>query len=116
LKILLESDQVDAVMVIAPPPPMYPVEDMVSACLPAIKSKNHKPVVFSLLGSEQVEAGVALLRENKVPEYNFPEKAASALGALWKRVQIVEANGKRKTIDFEIDSAAVDLLLNQLGV
>jgi len=115
LKILLDSPEVDTVMLIAPPPPMYPVEDMVSACLPVLKIKNKKPVVFSLMGSEQVAEGVAMLRANKVPEYNFPEKAASAIGALWKRTQVVQAHGNHQKIIIKIDQTPVEAILTNLS-
>ena len=83
-------------MVIAPPPPMYSAEELVKSCLPIIKKHQEKVVLFSLMGSEQVAAGVTLLRENKIPEFNFPEKAASAMGAIWKRAQIVSSVDKQQ--------------------
>jgi acetyltransferase len=114
LKILLEAPEVDMVMVIAPPPPMYSAEDIVTACLPIIDAVEDKPVVFSLMGSKQVSDGIDLLRRKKIPEYNFPEKAAASMGALWKRAKIVRSFGDGKNIKPEIDKSPVGKLLESL--
>jgi acetyltransferase len=91
LGILLEDDAVDMVLVISPPPPMFSARLIVEACIPVVRRFPRKPVVFSLMGSDQVSEAMARLRLEKVPEYNFPEKAASALGALWRRACVLES-------------------------
>lgn len=88
LKILLAAPEVDMVMVISPPPPMFSARNLVNACIPVVKSFTDKPVIFSLMGSIQVGEATEILRHEKIPVYNFPEKAASAMGALWKRAEV----------------------------
>lgn len=81
LQVLLEDPNVDAVLVISPPPPPTTTGTIVKYMIPLIQSHN-KPVVFALMGSAQISEGVSLLRAAQIPDYRFPETAASALGAL----------------------------------
>jgi len=81
LRLLLEDDGVDSVIVISPPPPPSTTGAVVKAMLPVIQSHN-KPVLLVLMGSEQIGEAVSLARAAEIPDYRFPEAAASALGAL----------------------------------
>lgn len=81
LQILLNDTGVDSVIVISPPPPPSTTGAVVKAMLPVIQS-NSKPVLFALMGENQIGEGVSLLRAAQIPDYRFPEWAASALGAL----------------------------------
>jgi acetyltransferase len=72
---------------------------------------NEKPVVFSLIGSEQVEDAVQLLRAKKIPEYGFPERAASALGALWRRESITRFLEEKPLTYRDADGGAVGAIL-----
>jgi acetyltransferase len=51
--------------------------------IPTIK-ESKKPVVVSLMGNNLVQKGNALLRDANIPDYEFPETAASALAVLEK--------------------------------
>ncbi|MCL4528540.1 MAG: acetate--CoA ligase family protein, partial [Chloroflexi bacterium] len=84
LKLLLDDSNVDAVMVILPPPPMFKTEDVADAIIPIIQS-SEKPVVVALLGSELTANAFEQFNEAKVVTYPFPERAASALGILARR-------------------------------
>ncbi len=91
LQTLLDDPGVDAVMVISPPPPPTTTGAIVKTMIPLIQTCN-KPVVFALMGNAQIAEGVSLLRAAQIPDYRFPETAASALGALvryatWRRSQ-----------------------------
>jgi acetyltransferase len=86
LKILLEDPAVDGVMVILPPPPMYTAEDVASKLI-EVSRKFDKPVVVALLGSTLIEKAGALLQGAGIPAYPFPERAASAFGALAVRAR-----------------------------
>jgi acetate---CoA ligase (ADP-forming) len=88
LKILLCDDHVDGALVILPPPPMFKAED-VARKLVAIIEQFDKPVVVSLMGSTSIEEARSTFEDARVPCYPFPERAASALGALRKRTEIL---------------------------
>ncbi len=83
LSLLLADPGVDAVLVIAPPSPVCPTETIADALIPLIKSAS-KPVVISLMGSYLIAEAARHFAEAGIPTYSFPERAASALGALRK--------------------------------
>jgi acetyltransferase len=85
LKVLLQDENVNGVMVIVPPPPMFKMEDIADAIIPIVRASG-KPIVISLMGSTLVEKAEQRFRNADVLQtYPFPERAASALGALMKR-------------------------------
>jgi acetyltransferase len=89
LKILLEDENVDGVLVILPPPPMYKTEEVAEKVIGVIGNFD-KPVVIALMGSTLVEEANIVFQRAHVPTYPFPERAASALGALAKRAKFLE--------------------------
>ncbi len=91
LRILLADPLVDAAMVICPPPPMYTAGAVAKAIIPVTAAAN-KPVVVALMGERLIQEAVEHLRAGRVPEYRFPERAASALGALYRRAQFQGRN------------------------
>ncbi len=86
LQILLADPGVDAVMVILPPPPMFTAGAVARAIIPVIFYAD-KPVVVALMGERLIQEAVEHLRAAHVPEYRFPERAASALAALAERAE-----------------------------
>ncbi len=93
LKLLLADDHVHGVIVLSPPPPLYTPESIAEAVIPVAKGAT-KPVVVGLLGAHLVNKGAALLAEARVPEYRFPEQAASALAALVRRAEWLKKAGE----------------------
>ncbi|HSM69979.1 MAG TPA: acetate--CoA ligase family protein, partial [Anaerolineales bacterium] len=89
LKVLLEDSNVDAAMVILPPPPMFKAEVVAEKLIDAI-DKFDKPVVIALLGSTLIGEANQKFRDAGVPTYSFPERAASALGVLFKRAKFLD--------------------------
>lgn len=96
LKTLLEDSNVDAVMVILPPPPMFKAEDVADKLVKVIR-QFEKPVVIALLGSTLIEKALQVFQSAGVPTYHLPERAASALGSFFKRAEFLER--KPSTID-----------------
>ncbi len=90
LEILLADPGVDAAMVITPPPPSSSAGAVAKAVIPVIQTHS-KPVVVVLMGDLLVQEGVQFLRAARIPEFTFPEDAASALGVLVRRAEILEA-------------------------
>ena len=88
LRILLEDSNVDAAMVILPPPPMFKAE-VVAEKLIEVINKFDKPAVIALLGSTLIEEAEKTFKNSNIPTYPFPERAASALGALFKRAEFL---------------------------
>jgi acetyl coenzyme A synthetase (ADP forming)-like protein len=86
LTLLLADPNVHGVLVILPPPPMYTAEAVVSAMLPSIQAAR-KPVVFALMGEILIRRASEILRAARIPDYRFPERAASALAVLVQRAE-----------------------------
>jgi acetate---CoA ligase (ADP-forming) len=92
LKVLLADDNVDGVLVILPPPPMFKAQDVAEKLIEVIAAgdgglSNTKPVIIALMGSTLVERARSKFQSTNIPTYPFPERAASALGALVKRAE-----------------------------
>ncbi len=88
LKLLLEDSNVDGVMVILPPPPMFTAEDVANAIISIIHNSD-KPVVIALLGSDLIVNAFERFNTENIPTYPFPERAASAFFALVRRSEFL---------------------------
>lgn len=114
LKLLIEDDQVDSILVILPPPPMYAAGAVARSLIPVIHAAE-KPVIIALVGERLIQEAVEHFRAARVPEYRFPERAASALGVLSTRaeyLQSLERGAASLPIEFDgIDFELVKSLL-----
>ncbi len=88
LSALLDDDAVGGVMVIMPPPPTHSAESVCAALVPVIRASS-KPVVVALMGENLIRRASELLRAERVPDYRFPERAASALATLVRRAEFL---------------------------
>lgn len=88
LRLLLADLGVDSVLLLLPRPPMYAAETVTQALIPIIQAAE-KPVLLALMGERLVQAAASQLRAARVPEYRFPERAASALAALSERADFL---------------------------
>jgi acetate---CoA ligase (ADP-forming) len=134
LKLLLEDDNVDGVLVILPPPPMFKAEDVAEKIMDVISAQGNvlreaslsdagdgglskgKPVVIALMGSRLVEKARSIFGHSNVPTFPFPERAASALGALVRHAEFLttERLGHRNLKDSQrlsVSLANIDELL-----
>jgi acetyl coenzyme A synthetase (ADP forming)-like protein len=90
LKLLITDPGVDGIMVILPPPPMYTAENIANEMIPIIQSAS-KPVVIALMGEQLIKNASACFRDARIPEYRFPERAASALFVLARRAEFMKS-------------------------
>jgi acetate---CoA ligase (ADP-forming) len=89
LSILLDDPQVSGVLVILPPPPMHTAGAVAKALIPVIHAAV-KPVIVALMGERLIQEAVEHFRAARVPEYRFPERAASALAILAERAEFLQ--------------------------
>jgi acetyltransferase len=89
LRILLDDPGVNGVMVIFPSPPMYAAGAVAKALIPVIHSAT-KPVTVAVMGERLIQEAVEYFRAARVPEYRFPERAASALAILVQRAEYLQ--------------------------
>jgi acetyltransferase len=90
LRLLVADPGVDSVMVILPPPPMHTAGAVAKALIPIIHTAG-KPVVIALMGERLIQEAVEHFRAARIPEYRFPERAASALAVLADRAERLAA-------------------------
>jgi len=86
LRLLLADPGVCSVLIILPPPPMFTTGAMAKALIPVIHTAA-KPVVLAVMGERLIQEAVEHFRAARVPEYRFPERAASALAVLAERAE-----------------------------
>lgn len=124
LKTLLQDKNVDAIMLILPPPPIFKAEEAAQKIAEIIGAGKppvfKKPVVISLMGSTLVEKAGREFRKINVPVYPFPERAASALSALVKyREQLTAVRSELNDAPQEntaVSPADADELMSQYGI
>jgi len=105
LRLLLADPGVDGVLAILPPPPMYPAESVADALIPQIHA-SPKPVVVALMGEQLIQKAAMRLRAARVPEYRFPERAASALAVLAKRAEFLDKQTLKVSQTFRVSKTA----------
>lgn len=83
LKVILKSKSVDGVIVILTPQKMTNDSEIAQE-LVKISKQNSKPVITCFMGADTVKDGVNILRENHIPQYPVPERAARAMSEMVK--------------------------------
>lgn len=114
LQVLLEDPGVNGVMVVTPPPPMHTTGAVAKAMIPIIQN-SHKPVTIALMGERLIQEAVEHLRAARVPEYRFPERAASALAVLAQRAEYLEQERLSQQEIIPVDRGTVEKLLKSRG-
>jgi acetyltransferase len=84
LRLLLADGAVQSIMLILAPPPMTTAAEVAGAILPMALGAS-KPVVVALMGEDMIVRAARLFRQAHIPDYRFPERAASALKVLVQR-------------------------------
>jgi acetyl coenzyme A synthetase (ADP forming)-like protein len=102
LKLLLADEGVDGIIVILPPPPMSTAAEVAGAIIPVIRSAE-KPVVVTLMGEDLIAQAAQLFRQSRIPDYRFPERAASAMRVLWQRARALEATRVEPEVVEDVD-------------
>jgi acetyl coenzyme A synthetase (ADP forming)-like protein len=105
LSVLLRDEGVDAVLVISVPPPIEDPTPVAEAIAVTAKDAS-KPVVVAVMGEATVGLALKVLRAFRLTDYRFPERAASALGALWRHAQWQARPADHPEIPADIDREA----------
>ena len=114
LQILLGDPGVDGVMVVTPPPPMHTAGAVAKAIIPVIHSAD-KPVTIALMGERLIQEAVEHFRAARVPEYRFPERAASAMAVLAQRAEYLQHELDAQPAHVEVDKTVVEHVLKLRG-
>jgi len=110
LRLVLDDPGVDAAIVIVTPQAMTQIEETAHV-VGRIARGADKPVLGCFMGESRIAAGINVLREYDVPNYSFPERAATALAAM---VAYHRERGRtlRQPERFEVDAKAVRKVLD----
>ncbi len=102
---VLADPNVDGLIVLLTPQAMTEIE-ATAECVGKLAPRFGKPVLASFLGHVDVSAGVHVLEEHGIPNYQFPENAARSLSAMSRYTQWLTRprTGERR---FKVDTAAV---------
>jgi acetyl coenzyme A synthetase (ADP forming)-like protein len=112
LRLLLADEGVDSIIVILPPPPVTTAAEVAGAIIPVIRSAE-KPVVVALMGEELIAHAARLFRQSRIPDYRFPERAASVLSVLYERSKQLDRRLSKPPVFNDVKPNLVqDLLIN----
>lgn len=81
IELTLNDSNVDGLIVIVTPQAMTEIEKTAHA-VGRMAQASDKPVLGCFMGEARIAAGIDVLWEHGVPNYPFPERAASALAAM----------------------------------
>jgi acetyltransferase len=110
LRLLLADPGVHSVLVVLPPPPMFTTGAVAKAIIPVIHTTD-KPVVLAVMGERLIQEAVEHFRAARVPEYRFPERAASALAVLAQRAEYLARAEEIPVIRQDVDPKKVQEIL-----
>jgi len=79
----LKSRKIDALITIITPQAMTPVDKVAEVLVKARKRSSEKPILAVFMGLDEDSRSIQTLRENNIPNYHFPEHAASVLRAMY---------------------------------
>ncbi|MBU0704681.1 MAG: acetate--CoA ligase, partial [Chloroflexi bacterium] len=81
IRLVLDDPNVDGLIVIVTPQAMTEIEQTAHA-VGSMAQKSDKPVLGCFMGEARIDAGIKVLWQYSVPNYPFPERAATALAAM----------------------------------
>lgn len=110
LRLLLKDPGVHSVLVILPPPPMFTTGAVAKALIPVIHVAE-KPIALAVMGERLIQEAVEHFRAARVPEYRFPERAASALTVLAERAEHLARSEEAPIVRADVNTDAVSRLL-----
>ena len=79
VEVALEDPNVDAILILLTPQAMTDATGTAKAIVEALKKKPGKPVFACFLGANKVAEGNAILKDNRIPQYDSPEAAVLAI-------------------------------------
>jgi acetyltransferase len=89
LDALLSDPSVDLALVIQAPQDWF-LPASLAEVIAEVSAVHHKPVMASIMGLASVDQALAILHRRRVPNFSFPERAASAMAAMLARKEWLE--------------------------
>ena len=79
LDVVLDDENVDAIIVIMSPQAMTESEKTAEAIVKISHAKPEKPILACFMGAALVQDGIRILQKGKIPQYKSPEDAVDTL-------------------------------------
>jgi len=105
MEIVIQSPEVDSMIVVLTPQKMTD-EDNVALKIVELSKKHKKPIFACFMGAGSIVKGVGILRDNKIPQYGVPERAAKAMLEMVKYAEY-RKRPARKVEAFDVDKKTV---------
>jgi acetyltransferase len=105
LELVAADPNVDGLMVVLTPQAMTEIEATAEA-VADLAAKIDKPVLGCFMGEARVKAGVRILQQRGVPNYEFPERAAQAFRAM-SDYRAIRGRSLPEYTSFEVDRGTV---------
>lgn len=94
LDALLNDPNVDSVVVITAPQDWFALVSLADVL--GEFTAYRKPILATIVGVHEHPDAVAALNKARIPYFAFPERASSALGALWRRRQWLDTAARQE--------------------
>ncbi|MHB1131948.1 MAG: acetate--CoA ligase alpha subunit [Chloroflexota bacterium] len=107
----LADPNVDALLVLLTPQAMTEIEKTAEATVRAGQNGS-KPVLASFMGGTAVEPGLAILKDGRVPNYTFPERAVEALVAM-NRYRDWKLSPEERPVQIDANREAAAAVINK---
>jgi len=113
---VLESSQVDSLLIILTPQSMTQPEKT-AGLIGDLSKKYQKPIFCSFIGGGLISEGVKKLNELKIPSFDFPERAIATIAKMykWKLYQNQKEDIKQiRQIEIADLQSAKNIVLNSI--
>ncbi len=112
IDVVLDDPNVDAVLILLTPQAMTDATGTANAIVNVLKRKPDKPVFACFLGAGKVAKGNAILRDNKIPQYDSPEAAVLTIKVMVDYVRW-KARPKRIVKLFSVNRHKVETIIQR---
>jgi acetyltransferase len=112
LDALLSDPTVDSVLVIAVPNDWF-LPASLAEVVCEVAAVHHKPVLVSIMGLASVDEALSILHRRRLPNFAFPERAPSALAAMYARRQWLDTPPEPYVALEDVDQDAARVALGQ---
>jgi len=111
---VLKDESVDMVLVILTPQAVTEPVETAKLLSEIHKKYPEKPIFTAFMGGIGVKESDEILTENKIPCFDFPERAISGMAALYEYKTIIERTKKETYPQFIVDKAKVEKIIQKV--
>ncbi len=113
IETVMEDDNVSCVAVMLAPTDVVDIESVANIVAP-FAGEVDLPLVSAFIGGEDADVGVRILRDHGIPNYNSPDKAMNALGAMVKYKRMRDGVRKEEEVNINGDKERARKILDHV--